>query len=257
MTHDEAVALLATTGLVAAARIDLQTVKAVVEAYADLPQLIEAMNALTPRPGEETPQRAAARGRKLDILRYFIEQGARPDLFMACALGDTAMVDAYLTANPKEVHAKGAHGIQLMVHCNTPEMVELLLKHGADATLALQQLAWSGKVELLEVAIRHGGKVDPPDTGRRPLHIAAAMGHLAAVQLFLKHGADPHIRSKGAEWERKNTIALAIMGNHTEVVEYLRKTVPPPTPPPPSAPVQSRPRGPFGRGVGTYRGRRR
>ena len=234
--------------------MDLPTVKAVVEAH---PQVIEAMNALSPKPGDETPQRAAARGRKLDILQYFIDQGVQPDLFMACAMGDTTMVNAYLTAHPKEVDAKGAHGIQLMVHCNTPEMVELLLKHGADPTLALQQLAWSGKVELLEVAIRHGGKVDPSDTGRRPLHIASAMGHLAAVELFLKHGADPYVRSKGADWERKNCLALAIMGNHSAVIEYLRKASPPPLPPSPSPSPPPRPRGPFGRGAGTYRGRSR
>jgi ankyrin repeat protein len=249
MTHEEAIAIIAPTGLTVAARTDLPTVQAIVEAK---PQVIEAMNALTPKAGEETPQRAAARGRKLDILKYFLDKGVQPDLFTACALGMTGLVDAYLTAHPKEVEAKGAHGIQLMVHCNNPEMVELLIKHGADPTLALQQLAWSGKVELLEVAIKHGGKIDPPDVGRRPLHIAAAMGHLAAVQLFMKLGADPHVRSKGADWERKNTVALAIMGNHTEVVEFLRKN----SPPPPRSPVPAqRPRGPFGRGAGTFRGR--
>lgn len=251
MTHEEAVAIIAPTGLITAARADLPTVQAIVEAN---PQLIEAMNALTPKAGEETPQRAAARGRKLDILKYFMDKGVQPDLFMACALGLTQQVDLYLTAHPKEVEAKGAHGIQLMVHCNTPEMVECLIKHGADPTLALQQLAWSGKVELLEVAIRHGGVVDPPDVGRRPLHIASAMGHMAAVQLFLKLGANPHLRSKGADWERKNCLALAIMGNHTELAEFLRKVAPPVTQ---AAANQQKPRGPFGRGASTFRGRTR
>jgi len=176
-----------------------------------------------PKPGEETPQRAAARCRHLDILQYFLDQGVQPDLFTATALGNTKLVDAYLTAHPKEVNAKGAHGIALMVHVNTPEMVETLLKHGADPTISLQQLAWSGRVELLQVAIAHGASVDPPETGRRPLHIAAHQGHMAAVELFLKHGADPNVRSKGADWERKNALALALMNNHTEVAALLRK----------------------------------
>ena len=66
MTHEEAVAIIAPTGLIAASRTDLPTVRTIVDPN---PQLIEAMNALTPKPGEETPQRAAARGRKLDILQ--------------------------------------------------------------------------------------------------------------------------------------------------------------------------------------------
>jgi ankyrin repeat protein len=220
MTHEEAMALIAPTGLVEASRKDLASVKAILDAR---PELIPAMNALTPKAGEETPQRAAARCRLLDILQYFLDQGVQPDLFTAVAMGNTTLVNAYLTAHPKEVNAKGAHGIALMVHANTPEMVETLLKHGADPTISLQQLSWSGRTELIEVAIAHGASVDPPDTGRRPLHIAAHQGHLKAVELFLKHGADPNTRSKGADWERKNALALALMNNHTEVAQLLRK----------------------------------
>jgi ankyrin repeat protein len=220
MTHEEAMATIAPTGLVAAARTDLAAVQAVLEAH---PELVAVMNALTPKPGEETPQRAAARCRHLDILQYFLDKGVNPDLFMAVAMGNTALVSAYLTAHPKDVNVKGSHGIALMVHANTPQMVETLLKHGADPTISLQQLAWSGRVELLEVAIAHGAAVDPADAGRKPLHIAAHQGHKAAVELFLKHGADPNTRSKGADWERKNALALAIMNNHTELAAMLRK----------------------------------
>jgi ankyrin repeat protein len=220
MTHEEAMALIAPTGLVAAARTDLPSVKAIIDAH---PELVAVMNVLTPKAGEETPQRAAARCRHLDILQYFLDIGVQPDLFMAVALGNTKLVSAYLTAHPKEVNAKGACGIALMVHANTPEMVQTLLKHGADPTISLQQLSWAGRIELLEVAIAHGANVDPAEVGRKPLHIAAHQGHLPAVELFLKHGADPNTRSKGADWERKNALALAIMNNHTDVAVLLRK----------------------------------
>src|SRR5688572_17659420 len=220
MTHEEAMALIAPTGLTAAARTDLPSVKAILEAH---PELIAAMNDAQPKAGEETPQRAAARCRHLDILQYFLDKGVQPDLFTAVAMGNVTLVNAYLTAHPKEVNAKGACGIALMVHANTPQMVETLLKHGADPTISLQQLAWAGRIELLEVAIAHGANVDPADAGRKPLHIAAHQGHLPAVELFLKHGANPNSRSKGADWERKNALALAIMNNHTEVAVLLRK----------------------------------
>jgi ankyrin repeat protein len=220
MTHEEAMALIAPTGLTDAARVDLPAVQKILDAN---PQLVEAMNATMPKAGEENPQRAAARCRHLDILQYLLDKGVQQDLFMAVAMGNTQMVNAFLTAHPKEVNAKGAHGIALMVHANTPEMVETLLKHGADPTISLQQLSWSGRVELIEVALAHGAQLDPPGPGRRPLHIAAAQGHMKAVELFLKHGADPNVRSKGADWERKNALALALMGNHTEVAQLLRK----------------------------------
>jgi ankyrin repeat protein len=162
---------------------------------------------------------------------------------MATAIGMAALVNAHLTANPKDVDAKGANGVQLMVHANHPEIVALLIKHGADATLALQQLAWSGRVELLKVALDAGGKVNMPVEGRRPLHIAAAMGHMDAVKLFLAAGAEIHVRSKGADWERKNALALALMGQHAEVAAFLRaEMAKTPAPPPP------RPKGPFGTG---------
>jgi hypothetical protein len=57
------------------------------------------------------------------------------------------------------------------------------------------------------------------------------MGHKTAVEMLLQLGADPYARSKGADWERKNTIALALMGNHQEIVALLReheKKNPPP-----------------------------
>jgi ankyrin repeat protein len=229
MTHEEAMAAIAPTGLIDASRESLAAVKPILDAH---PELIAAMNALAPKAGAETPQRAAARCRRLDILQYFLDQGVQPDLFSATALGNVQLVDAYLTAHPREVNAKGAHGIALMVHANTPQMVETLLKHGADPTISLAQLSWAGRVELIEVALAHGGNLNPPGEGRHPLHIVAAQGHLQAVELFLKHGADPNVRSKGADWERKNALALAIMGNHTEVAALLRKHTAVPAPQP-------------------------
>ncbi len=231
MTHDEAKALIDQSGLIPACHLDLAAVQAIFEPR---PDLVEAMNALTPKPGDETPQRAAAHTRKIDILQYFLSRGVQPDLFMSCALGLTGPVNAYLTAHPKEVDAKGAHGIQLGAHVNHPQMVELLLKHGAEPTLFLIQLCWTGKVELIQIAIDHGAKINS-EHGRQPLHIAACQGHLAAVELLVKLGADTLVRSKGADWERKNALALAHMNNHTEVENFLRKH----TNLPPAAPFKS------------------
>jgi hypothetical protein len=223
MTHAEAKEIIEQSGLLAAAKGDLAQVKAILEGN---PALIDAMNALTPKPGEVTPQRLAAAGRRLEILRYFIERGVQPELFMSCALGNTAAVELYLKAHPTEVDAKGAHGIQLIVHANDAAMVELLLNNGVDATTALPQLAWSGRVELLQVVLKHGAQVNPPKIGRTALHIACAQGHADAVKLLLDAGADINVRSKGAEWEFKTPLALALMGGHTAAAEVLKARMP-------------------------------
>ncbi|MEI8195838.1 MAG: ankyrin repeat domain-containing protein [Phycisphaerae bacterium] len=227
MTHEQAKTMIEQTPLIAASHGDLAQVQALFDAQ---PGLVEALNALTPAVGEETPQRAAAHARQLPILSYFLERGVQPDLFMACALGMTDLMEMYLTAHPKEIEAKGAHGIALLVHANDPAVVELLLRHGVDPSLALVQLAWSGKVELMQVALDRGAQVDSPTQGRRPLHIAAAQGHLAAVELLLKAGANVQVRARGGDWEFKTALGLALMNGHTKVADLLRKHTPPPPP---------------------------
>ena len=235
MTHEEAKALIEPTGLTAACNVgDRAAVLAVLDTN---PGLVEALNALTPKPGEETPQRAAARCRHIPVLELFLERGVMPDLFTACALGKLELVDAYLKAHPKDINAAGAHGIQLMVHANHPAMVSLLLDRGADPTVALAQLSWSGRVELMDVALKRGAKINEPKVGRRPLHIACARGHLEAVKYLLANGAEIDARSKGADWERKTPLALANMGNHVELVAFLHQyLLANPIPPKPGVP---------------------
>lgn len=235
MTPQEATEIIAQSGLVAASRGQLDQVKTILQAQ---PNLVEALNTITPKPGEETPQRVAALGRHIDIMEYLLAQGVLPDLFMACALGRTDLVGAYLAVHPKDLGAKGAHGVSLLVHANHPEMVELLLSRGIDATNALCQLAWSGRVELMKIAIAHGAVIDPPGVGRRAIHIAAAQGHTEAVQLLLSLGTNAYARAKGDTWEFKTPLALALMNNHHAIVDMIRKVAPPRVTPPRRVPLK-------------------
>jgi ankyrin repeat protein len=46
-------------------------------------------------------------------------------------------------------------------------------------------------------------------------------GNLEAVQLLLKHGANPHIKSKVDQHEFESNLEVASRWNHIKIVEFL------------------------------------
>jgi hypothetical protein len=59
---------------------------------------------------------AAAHTGQKDIALYLLAKGARMDLYVAAMLGKLEVVKAIIEGFPEARHAKGAHGIPLMVH---------------------------------------------------------------------------------------------------------------------------------------------
>lgn len=82
-------------------------------------------------------------------------------------------------------------------------MVELLLKHGADAKAkdlfgqtTLHWAAASGDKVLTQMFIEKGIPVDvPADLGRTPLHVAAQYAHWENIEVLANHGANVHART--------------------------------------------------------------
>lgn len=64
----------------------------------------------------ETGLGAAAHTGQRDIALYLLERGARLDIFAAAMLGELAIVQAILADFPQLAHAKGPHGIPLLIH---------------------------------------------------------------------------------------------------------------------------------------------
>lgn len=88
------------------------------------------------------------------------------------------------------------------------------VKEGDHAQLKLLLLDWPHCAAQLE-DVRN-------DAGATPLHVAAAGGHLNAVQLQLKWGADPTATDK----QLQTSLRLAAAGGHSDVVyELLRQGV--------------------------------
>jgi ankyrin repeat protein len=113
-------------------------VELLVEHGADINQADECFDG-------NTPLMAAIRFRMHHVVRYLIEQGASVDIFnedlesplmYPAWFGDTAMVQLLLDHNAKETinHArKDGRTVLHLVSC--PEVLELLLRNGADPTI--------------------------------------------------------------------------------------------------------------------------
>lgn len=59
--------------------------------------------------------------------------------------------------------------------------------------------------------------------GHTPMYESIMHGNLEAVQLLLKHGANPHIKSKVDLEEFESNLEVACRWNHTKIVEFLLK----------------------------------
>ncbi|MCZ6635463.1 MAG: ankyrin repeat domain-containing protein [bacterium] len=80
----------------------------------------------------ETGLGAAAHMGRTEIAEYLLSKGAPMDIFAAVVTGRIELVRAFIADNPDVVHAKGAHGIPLIVHAKQggqAEVVELLKSH--------------------------------------------------------------------------------------------------------------------------------
>jgi hypothetical protein len=57
--------------------------------------------------------------------------------------------------------------------------------------------------------------------GHTPMYESTMHGNLEAVQLLLKHGANPHIKSKVDQHEFESNLEVASRWNHIKIVEFL------------------------------------
>lgn len=68
--------------------------------------------------------------------------------------------------------------------------------NSADARFGIRPLHWAslvGSPEIVQLLIKHGADVNlPNDDGNGPLHAAAFLGHTAVVEVLLQNGADPN-----------------------------------------------------------------
>ncbi|MSR83136.1 MAG: hypothetical protein EXS58_09460 [Candidatus Latescibacteria bacterium] len=170
------------------------------------PALISAADALG-----NGPLHWAALSRQLELIDYFIAQGAA--LEVRRADGQTPLLVAlngdYWYRRPLPAGAQGDRGV----------VVRHLLACGVDYALSIAGAAGDlARVrEILQADPAQARHLDAG--GRSPLSYAAGAGHLEIVQKLLDLGAEPN--QPEALCDRGGALFAASAGNHLEVAKLL------------------------------------
>ena len=127
------------------------------------------------------------------------------------------------------------------LHCasiwNRENMVEMLIKHGANVNVVGEEIGLSlhiaaavGREKIVEMLIRHGADVNAINSkGETSLHCAAYNGHVEIVEMLIKHGANVNAVNNDEETPLHNAVNTYVgtllyedsFRGHAETVEML------------------------------------
>lgn len=132
--------------------------------------------------------------------RWLCEQMGLTDIFIACAIGETAWVTKLLAEQPALLHAhgetawKGETPLNVAALHGQAEVVALLLQHGAEANRKAS-------------------------SGCYPLHLAARNAHLDVARMLLYHGAEVNARE---DLHQSTPLGWAEFQGQIEMAQFLR-----------------------------------
>jgi ankyrin repeat protein len=135
--------------------------------------------------------------RRPEIAGIFVEHGAKPDIFEACALGSADRVRELLDAQP-----------------------DLTKTYAPDGFTPLGLAAYFGHLDAVKLLVARGADVNAPSNNAQkvpPLVSAAAGKHEQVVRLLLESGANPNAFEKGGE----TALHAAAFGGHEGIVRLL------------------------------------
>ncbi len=157
-------------------------------------------------------------GRRSDVSRYLVEQGAKADIILCCAIGDAERTRRLLGANPDLLEARvtgeapGGHVyfytigrgltlLQVALTWDHLEVIDVLL----DAGYRIRLEEWYNIVaegpkimdKLVKRFMAHGLDLDARRQHRlglwAPLHYLAYRGLTFGIVCLLNNGADPNV----------------------------------------------------------------
>jgi ankyrin repeat protein len=128
-----------------------------------------------------------------------------------------------IDANAKNHKNKTA--LIIAVETKSPEMVGLLLEHGADVNTIFGRRGKTllmnvvGNVEIVKLLLKHGADLNAKDkSGKTALMEAVKSEAVATVKLLLKTGADVHIKENKLD---RTALLIAAFGRNVEILKLL------------------------------------
>jgi ankyrin repeat protein len=161
-----------------------------------------------------------------DIADLFVEKGADPDFFEACALGDRKR--ARRAADVNAFSPDGFPALGLAIFFRHPELARELIERGADVNAAaknpqrvapLHAAAAVRDHATMKLLLERGA--DPnarQQSGVTPLHGAGSRGDIEMAKLLLAYGADPHAQTD----EGKNAADIAQQYGQQHFADWFR-----------------------------------
>jgi uncharacterized protein len=182
--------------------------------YGDLPtvELLVRLGATVDQEREHlTPITYAARRGAADMVRFLRAAGATESVVTAVYLGQRERVARALKKDPATARLLDEEGAPLIHHAAcalAPDLVELLLAHGASVTdegqvrltalhrvADLRQAPQEPVRAMVTLLLDRGADPDARNWDQvTPLHQAVRARNLAAVEVLLARGADPNAR---------------------------------------------------------------
>ncbi len=151
-------------------------------------------------------------------------------IFEASAVGRERRVEAILDADPAQLDAVADDGftpLGLAAFFGQPEVVDLLLAHGANVNLAshnpmrvapLHSAVAQRRIDIARRLIAHGADVNAAQADDfTPLHGAAQNRQAEMVELLLMHGAHVNARQGGGQ----TALTLARAARADDVIALL------------------------------------
>jgi uncharacterized protein len=176
------------------------------------------------------PLMLALYARRAEIASLLVDRGAEVNIWTAAAMGDQAVVESELTADPALIAGYSSDGwtpLHLAAFFGHEDLAEFLVDRGADVqaqsantmcNYPLHAAAAGRHAEVVAILLSNGAEVDGRQAGGyTALHSAAANGDEPTIRLLLAHEADRELQSE----DGKTPMDLAHERNQTRAVELL------------------------------------